>query len=182
MRLEIPFRGASMTVQKGQPQNYVGQRVSRVDGPDKVRGAATYTAEFDLPQLAHAVLVSATIPHGSIKKIDQKAARAVPGVLDILTHESEGMKLGPVKAYPRGPAGTSVLPLQSPKIEPGAAGGPGGGRVAGGRPARRATAGDRVRRPRLPRHAGAGNERAAAAGQAADAAAGPFARERQKGA
>lgn len=106
-----------MTVQKGQPQNYVGQRVSRVDGPDKVRGAATYTAEFDLPQLAHAVLVSATIPHGSIKKIDQKAARAVPGVLDILTHESEGMKLGPVKAYPRGPAGTSVLPLQSPKIE-----------------------------------------------------------------
>ena len=41
----------------------------------------------------------------------------MPGVLDILTHESEGMTLRPVKAYPRGPAGTAILPLQGPRVE-----------------------------------------------------------------
>lgn len=104
--------------QERQPRGrYVGQRVSRVDGPAKVKGEATYSAEFGLPKLAHAVLVSATIPHGRVRRIGTEAALAVPGVLDVLTHESEGMKLGKVMSYPLGPAGTAILPLQDDRVQ-----------------------------------------------------------------
>ncbi|EYB68390.1 hypothetical protein DEIPH_ctg025orf0281 [Deinococcus phoenicis] len=105
-----------MTTQGSHPQKYVGARVSRVDGPAKVRGEATYTAEFEVPNLAHAVLVSATIAHGRIRKIGDEAARAVPGVLDVLSHQTPGLDLKDVKGYPRGPAGTAILPFQNGEV------------------------------------------------------------------
>ncbi|MDO9712280.1 xanthine dehydrogenase family protein molybdopterin-binding subunit [Paracraurococcus lichenis] len=66
----------------------IGQPVSRVDGPAKVTGQATYAAEFDLPGLAHAAVVPSTIPCGRITRIDTAAAERAPGVLAVLTHEN----------------------------------------------------------------------------------------------
>ena len=40
----------------------VGTPVNRVDGPEKVTGAARYTAEIALPGLAYAAIVGATSP------------------------------------------------------------------------------------------------------------------------
>ncbi|WP_407572236.1 xanthine dehydrogenase family protein molybdopterin-binding subunit [Deinococcus altitudinis] len=109
------------------PAPYVGGRVSRIDGPAKVRGEAKFTADFspaDLhpsglgaPSLVHALMVTATIASGRISGTDQAAARAVPGVLDILTHETPGLKLSAVEGYPKGPAGTSFLPLQDAGVK-----------------------------------------------------------------
>jgi xanthine dehydrogenase YagR molybdenum-binding subunit len=65
----------------------IGQPVNRVDGPAKVTGHATYAAEFDLPGLAHAAMVLATIPRGHVRSIDRAAAEAAPGVLAVMTHE-----------------------------------------------------------------------------------------------
>ena len=64
---------------------YVGQSIDRQDAKRKVLGRATYAAEFQLPNMAHAVLVQSTIAAGSITGFDLDAARAVPGVLAIIT-------------------------------------------------------------------------------------------------
>jgi xanthine dehydrogenase YagR molybdenum-binding subunit len=64
----------------------VGQPVSRVDGRAKVTGAAKYAAELDLPRLAHAALVSSTVPRGRIVAIDTAAAEAAKGVRAVITH------------------------------------------------------------------------------------------------
>ncbi|HEU5191181.1 MAG TPA: xanthine dehydrogenase family protein molybdopterin-binding subunit [Methylomirabilota bacterium] len=66
----------------------VGTPLERVDGPAKVTGAATYTADHRLPDLTHAVLVTSAIAQGRIEGIDAAAAEAVPGVLAVLTHEN----------------------------------------------------------------------------------------------
>jgi xanthine dehydrogenase YagR molybdenum-binding subunit len=66
----------------------VGQPVDRRDGRLKVTGRARYAAEFDIDNLAHAVLVQSTIASGEIAGFDLAAAQAVPGVLAILTPDN----------------------------------------------------------------------------------------------
>ena len=66
----------------------VGTPLERVDGRAKVTGAATYTADHRLPDLAHAVLITSAITQGRIEGIDAAAAEAVAGVLAVLTHEN----------------------------------------------------------------------------------------------
>lgn len=66
----------------------IGSAIPRVDGPDKVRGAATFAGEVRPPGLAHAALVLSTIPAGAIRRIDAAAARDVPGVAAVVTHEN----------------------------------------------------------------------------------------------
>lgn len=66
----------------------IGQPLTRVDGPLKVTGAATFAAEFDLSNLAHAVMVTSTIAKGRISTIDTTPAERAPGVLAILTHRN----------------------------------------------------------------------------------------------
>ncbi|MBX9842204.1 MAG: xanthine dehydrogenase family protein molybdopterin-binding subunit [Xanthobacteraceae bacterium] len=67
---------------------YIGTATSRVDGVAKVTGAAKYAAEFNVPGLAHASVVGATITKGRITRIDTGAASRVRGVLTVLTHEN----------------------------------------------------------------------------------------------
>ncbi len=43
---------------------YIGRPVSRVDGRQKVTGRATYAAEFDIANQAHAAVVRSTIANG----------------------------------------------------------------------------------------------------------------------
>ncbi|MEV0231036.1 xanthine dehydrogenase family protein molybdopterin-binding subunit [Nonomuraea sp. NPDC050786] len=69
-------------------EKYVGRPVDRLDGRAKTTGQARYAAEHPYPDLAHAALVHATIPRGRITAIDTEAARAVKGVIDVLTHEN----------------------------------------------------------------------------------------------
>lgn len=66
--------------------SYVGQPISRVDGRLKVTGGATYAAEFQQPNVAHAAIVRSTIARGRIASIDKAAALSAPGVLVVLTH------------------------------------------------------------------------------------------------
>src|SRR5436190_4201019 len=60
--------------------------LDRVDGKAKVTGAAKYSAEYDFPNLAYAVLVGSTIARGSIQSMDTKAAENAPGVLAVINH------------------------------------------------------------------------------------------------
>ncbi|UYQ95860.1 xanthine dehydrogenase family protein molybdopterin-binding subunit [Chitinophaga horti] len=58
----------------------------RVEGVAKVTGSGKYAAEYEVPNVCHAVLVSSTVAAGTIKSIDVSAAQQADGVLDIVTH------------------------------------------------------------------------------------------------
>jgi xanthine dehydrogenase YagR molybdenum-binding subunit len=66
----------------------IGPGVDRVDGPLKVTGAAAYPADFSYPDIAHAVLVRATVAAGRIRDVQTTAAEAAPGVLAVITHRN----------------------------------------------------------------------------------------------
>ncbi|MGI4739629.1 MAG: xanthine dehydrogenase family protein molybdopterin-binding subunit [Janthinobacterium lividum] len=65
---------------------HIGAPMNRVDGHQKVTGAATYSAEYDLPGISYGVLVGSTIAKGRITSLDTKAAERAPGVLAVITH------------------------------------------------------------------------------------------------
>ena len=59
--------------------------IDRVDGKLKVTGAAKYSAEYEMPQMAFGVMVGSTVAKGSILSMDIKAAENAPGVLGVIT-------------------------------------------------------------------------------------------------
>src|SRR5438874_60231 len=65
----------------------VGRPLDRVDGPLKVCGAARYAAEFFPSNLAYAVMVQSAVPAGKVR-LDVSAAKAMSGVVFILTHDN----------------------------------------------------------------------------------------------
>ena len=66
----------------------IGLPVDRVDGPRKVQGAAPFTAEYQVENLAHAALVYSTIAKGRISGIDCAEAEAAPGVIAVITYQN----------------------------------------------------------------------------------------------
>lgn len=69
----------------GNSQNgIVGARALRVDAAEKVTGRARYTADIARPGMLHALILRSWIAKGTVKSFDAAAARAVPGVLDVL--------------------------------------------------------------------------------------------------
>ncbi|HEV7489880.1 MAG TPA: xanthine dehydrogenase family protein molybdopterin-binding subunit [Rhodanobacteraceae bacterium] len=65
----------------------VGAPLDRIDGPKKVLGEAQYASDFQLPRLAHAVIAFSTVAAGTCT-IDARNARAMPGVLRVMTSEN----------------------------------------------------------------------------------------------
>ena len=57
----------------------------RIEGRDKVTGAAQYAADIRREGMLHAAFVGSPYPHARIVRIDTAAARAVPGVRAVLT-------------------------------------------------------------------------------------------------
>jgi xanthine dehydrogenase YagR molybdenum-binding subunit len=66
----------------------IGVPLDRLDGPSKVRGAATYAFEWPLDNPAYLYPLQATIAAGRIVGVDAGDAAAVPGVLAVLTHDN----------------------------------------------------------------------------------------------
>jgi xanthine dehydrogenase YagR molybdenum-binding subunit len=60
----------------------------RVEGPEKVTGAARYAYEYAHDEVAYAAIVPATIAKGAVEGVDASAALALPGVLAVLSCEN----------------------------------------------------------------------------------------------
>jgi xanthine dehydrogenase YagR molybdenum-binding subunit len=85
----------------------------RIDGAAKVTGQARYASDEPVPNPAFAYLVISAIAKGKVRAMNLDAAREVPGVLDILTHETVGTLAEPAP----GPDGKpSTTTLQSNQI------------------------------------------------------------------
>ena len=71
-------------------------RFIRADGPDKVTGSGRYTADLTLTGMLAAKFRYADIAHARITKLDVSAARAIPGVMAILTADDvPDVRFGP---------------------------------------------------------------------------------------
>jgi xanthine dehydrogenase YagR molybdenum-binding subunit len=66
----------------------IGLPLDRVDGARKVQGTATFTAEYQVENIAHAALVYSTIAKGRIAGIDSSEAEALPGVSNVITYQN----------------------------------------------------------------------------------------------
>lgn len=95
-----------------------GDHLPRIDGLAKVTGAARYAAEYLTGDMAYGVVVNATIPRGRIAALHLDEARAVAGVLDILSHENRPhiRKLDLFYKDMTAPAGSPFKPFAGDKI------------------------------------------------------------------
>ncbi len=74
---------------------YVGKDAVRIDGMDKVSGAAVYVDDIDFgPHLLHAEIVESPYAHALIKKVDISEAMKVPGVVKVVTGEDYPFTFG----------------------------------------------------------------------------------------
>jgi xanthine dehydrogenase YagR molybdenum-binding subunit len=65
-----------------------GAPLNRIDGVQKVTGAATYAYEYPVEGVTYVFPVQSTIAKGRVSSIDASAARALPGVIAVLSHEN----------------------------------------------------------------------------------------------
>ena len=94
----------------------VQQAIGRVDARDKVLGMPIYAADRSGPDIAYAMTTPATIALGRITRIHTEAARAVPGVRLVLTHEDAPPVASPGFIGGGGFGHQSVQPLAGPDI------------------------------------------------------------------
>ncbi|HEY0785019.1 MAG TPA: xanthine dehydrogenase family protein molybdopterin-binding subunit [Acidobacteriaceae bacterium] len=101
----------------GTAPTSIGAPVNRLDGPAKVTGAAKYAAEFPIPNLCYAVMVTSTIAKGTIQRMDTAAAQRAPGVISILTPANTAKLPQNGKAGVHPPAGRVLSLLQDNTVE-----------------------------------------------------------------
>ncbi len=92
----------------------MGEPLPRIDARLKVTGKASYPADIPVNNLAHAMLVTSAVARGRLTSLHLDQARAVPGVIDIITHESIRDELEPPEFGTSG--STSIGPLHGTKI------------------------------------------------------------------
>jgi xanthine dehydrogenase YagR molybdenum-binding subunit len=93
--------------------NLFGTPTPRIDGPLKVTGAALYASDEPVANPAYACLVTSSIARGRIVRLRLEAARAVPGVQDILTHDNVGSQAEPP---PQMNGGKTTTTLESDRV------------------------------------------------------------------
>jgi xanthine dehydrogenase YagR molybdenum-binding subunit len=95
----------------------IGNRAPRVDGRLKVTGEARYASDVPLADPVYAYLATSAIARGRISNIDDRDARAVPGVLDVLTHQNAGEAIKKTPLFSNGGyVGSTIMPLASDQI------------------------------------------------------------------
>jgi xanthine dehydrogenase molybdenum-binding subunit len=67
------------------PQSIIGQRVPKLDAPDKATGRTTYGHDVRLPGMLHGRVLYSEHPHARVVHIDTSRAERLPGVKAVLT-------------------------------------------------------------------------------------------------
>ena len=69
------------------PEREIGRAQPNPDARAKVTGEARFSDDYEFPGMLHARTLRAGVPHARIVSIDTSAARGLPGVHAVLTHE-----------------------------------------------------------------------------------------------
>ncbi|KQR95668.1 aldehyde oxidase [Chryseobacterium sp. Leaf180] len=96
----------------------IGQAHDRLEGALKVTGSAKYAGEYDADDLLFGYVVNSTMTRGKIKSINVDEIKALPGIVEIITHENRpstawfDFKYADMDA----PPGTVFKPLKDKEI------------------------------------------------------------------
>ncbi|MGD3111684.1 xanthine dehydrogenase family protein molybdopterin-binding subunit [Streptomyces sp. YGL11-2] len=93
----------------------VGTAHTRVEGRDKVTGAARYAGEIPFAELAHGWLVLSTIARGRIRAVETAPVLAMPGVLTVL-HHGNAPRVDGDYTGPMGPPDPAILVFQHDRV------------------------------------------------------------------
>lgn len=74
----------------------VGSSVARLEDPDLLRGAACFVDDLDCPEMLHAAVLRSPFAHARLEPLDVSAARALPGVVAVFTHQDLGPRRRPI--------------------------------------------------------------------------------------
>ena len=78
----------------------VGRSIPRVDGIAKVCGRAKYVDDFFERDMLHAKVFRSSIANGRVTRIDVSKARALPGVVSVVTYEDVPQHTFPTAGHP----------------------------------------------------------------------------------
>lgn len=88
--------------------NQFGRPASRIDGIAKVTGSARFASDEPVAHPAYAYLVTSAIARGRIAGFKLDRAKAISGVLDILTYDNVGDQVKPAPGPDGKPSTTSL--------------------------------------------------------------------------
>ena len=78
---------------------WIGKPVPRKEDPKLLTGRAGYVGDVALPGMLHAAVLRSPHAHARIRSIDTAAARALPGVVCVLTGPEALEHVGPMAAF-----------------------------------------------------------------------------------
>lgn len=73
------------TTQPNLSFSQIGKPLTRTDSPGKSTGKTPYAGDYVMPGMLHAKVVRADIASARLKRLDVSKARALPGVISVLT-------------------------------------------------------------------------------------------------
>jgi carbon-monoxide dehydrogenase large subunit len=91
------------------PDKYVGKPLKRVEDPRLITGIASYVDDLRPPGLLHAAFLRSPHAHARVGRIDVGAARALPGVVAVLTGADVNAHCGTV------PCAADIPGMKAPK-------------------------------------------------------------------
>jgi aerobic carbon-monoxide dehydrogenase large subunit len=78
------------------PTKFLGKPLKRKEDPRLIQGMARYVDDLVLPGMLHVVFVRSPYAHARIRSMDSARAKAVPGVLAVLTAADIQSAISPV--------------------------------------------------------------------------------------
>jgi len=82
---------------------WIGRSMKRVEDPRLLTGCGTYIDDIHLPNMAHAAMLRSPHAHARITSIDTSRARALPGVILVMTGAEAAEKTGPLPCFANPP-------------------------------------------------------------------------------
>ena len=100
--------------QKERPDqrlNVIGTRMLRKEDPRFLVGRGHFIDDLELPNMAHAAALRSAHAHARIKSIDASAARALPGVICVITGAEAAQETEPLPCFANPPVEQRCLAL-----------------------------------------------------------------------
>ena len=104
-------QGTPGALPRSAPYRIIGKSLPRFDATDKVRGATLYAADWRLPGMLVGRILRAVYPSARIRRIGVERARALPGVVAVLTAEDV-----PANAIHEDPTGVGLAFFDTPVL------------------------------------------------------------------
>ena len=76
-----------------EKRSFIGKRIPRVDGPDKVSGTAKYTYDLHAPGMLYGKVVRSPYAHCKVVSVDTSAAEKIPGVKAVHVIQGPGSEI-----------------------------------------------------------------------------------------